>query len=227
MLDIDPYQGNARPDGFHGKYAARVLENGPPEDADHRGELLVEIPGILEETPDGSGEQALQVIAKPCLLPGFFFVPDIGAHVWVEFAAGEIEHPVWTGVWYPVEATPQTSDDEPPTEFQKIIRTTSGHVLQLDDTEDEEKLVIHHKSQSVITVDKDGNIVIEHKGGAKVELKDDTAVEVTADSVTVTSSDITLDGTVHITGDTSIDGDLTVGSAGPKTTISGNEITGG
>jgi triosephosphate isomerase len=61
--------------------------------------------------------------------------------------------------------------------------------------------------------------VIEHNGGAKVELKDDT--------VTVTAGGgITLDGTVHITGDTSIDGVLTVGQ-GPTTTIDKNEIKGG
>lgn len=219
MFDLDPNQRDARPQSLHGKYAGIVLENGPPEDADHRGELLVEVPGILEETTNGDGEQALQAVAKPCFLPGFFFVPDVGAHVWVEFAAGQIEHPIWTGVWYPVEATPPTSDDEPPTEFQKIIRTSTGHVIQLDDTDGEEKLVVLHKSQSVIAVDKDGHIVVEHKGGAKVEMMDD--------AVTVTSSDITLDGTVTITGDATVEGDLIVGSSGPKTTISGNEITGG
>lgn len=219
MFESEINQRSAPPDSLYGKYAGRVLENGPPEDADHRGELLLEIPGILEETPDGSSERALQVVAKPCFLPGFFFVPDVGAQVWVEFAAGEIDQPVWTGVWYPVDATPATSDDQAPTEFQKLMRTSSGHVIQLDDTEDDEHLVIYHKSQSMITVDKDGNVVIEHNGGAKVELKDDT--------VTVTAGGgITLDGTVHITGDTSIDGVLAVGQ-GPTTTIDKNEIKGG
>jgi hypothetical protein len=209
----------------YGKYPGRVLENTKPEDADHRGELLVEVPGILEEAPDGSGERALQVVAKPCFVPGSFIIPDAQAQVWVEFVAGEIDFPVWTGVWFPTDAPPRTHDDQAPTEFQKIVRTASGHVIQVDDTENEEKIVIHHKSLSVVTIDKDGNIVIEHKGGAKVELKDDTTVEVTGDTVTVTG-EITLDGTVHITGDTSIDGVLTVGT-GPKTTIDKNEIKGG
>lgn len=222
-LETDAYHETA--DKYYGKYPGRVLENTPPEEDDHRGELLVEIPAILEETPDGAGERALQVVAKPCFLPGFFFIPDPEAQVWVEFVAGDIDYPVWTGVWYPTDASPRTADDQAPTEFQKIQRTSSGHVIQLDDSEDDEKLVIYHKSQSVITIDKDGNILIEHSGGAMMALKDDKAVEVTADTVTITG-DITLDGTVQITGDSAIEGKLEVGS-GPKTTIENNEIKGG
>lgn len=225
VLATEPFERDLRHHKYYGKYAGRVLANGPPEDAEHRGELLVEIPGILEETPDGSGERALQVMAKPCFAPGSFFVPDADAEVWVEFVAGDIDHPVWTGVWYPVDATPPTTSDQAPTEFQKVVRTSSGHVIQLDDTADDEKIVIYHKSQSVLIVDKDGNIVIEHKGGAKIELKNDTSVEVSGDTVKV-SGKITLDGTVHITGDTNVDGALTVGT-GPKTTIDKNEIKGG
>lgn len=212
MFESDISDSSQTQDKVYGKYMARVLENAPPEEGDHRGELLVEIAGLLEETPDGSAEQAMQVIAKPSFAPGAFSVPDAQARVWVEFIAGEIEHPVWSGMWYPEEATPKTHDDQAPSEFQKILRTTSGHVVQIDDTDGEEKIVIHHKTQSVISIDKDGNIVIEHVGGAKIELKDDTAVRITGD--------ITLDGDVQVTGD------LVVGE-GPKTTISGNEITGG
>lgn len=232
MFDSDNSDFAQAEDKVYGMYMGRVLENGPPEEGDHRGELLVEIAGLLEETPDGSAEQAMQVIAKPSFAPGQFIVPDAEARVWVEFIAGEIDHPVWTGVWYPEDATPQTEDDQAPTEFQKIIRTTSGHVLELDDTDGEEKIVIHHKTESVITIDKDGNVIIEHIGGAKIELKDDTTVEITGETLNFTgdnitlTGDITLDGDVHVTGATDIAGDLVVGES-PKTTISGNEITGG
>lgn len=225
MFESDSSEGTRAVDKFYGKYMGRVMENTPPAEGDHRGELRLEIPGILEETPDGTGEQAMQVIAKPSFAPGEFIVPDVDARVWVEFIAGEIDWPVWSGVWYPEEATPHTEDDQAPTEFQKIIRTTSGHVIQLDDTEDEEKIVIHHKSQSVITIDRDGNIIIEHVGGARLELKDDTTVAITGDTLTLTG-DITLDGDVHVTGATDIKGDLVVGES-TTTTISGNEITGG
>jgi hypothetical protein len=154
---------------FYGKYPGTVLSNEAQDGAAHRGELRVQVSGILEENPDGSGQRPIEVVAKPSFLPGYFFIPEANAKVWVEFIAGEINCPIWTGVWYPQDATPQTVDDAAPTEFQKIIRTASGHVVQLDDTDREWKIVVRHKSGSAIEIDKDGKITITDTG-------DDTAI---------------------------------------------------
>lgn len=215
------------PQRYYGKYAGIVMSN-TVEDLEldgrenHLGEIIVQVPGILEDVDDA--QQPIEVIAKPCFAPGFFFVPEPESHVWVEFIAGDIDQPLWTGSWYPVDLVPKTFDGADPNELQKIYRTAAGHVIQLDSTEDDEKIVIFHKSETAITIDKDGNVVIEHKGGAKLELKDDTTVEVTSDTINLVG-DITLDGDVHVTGATDIKGDLIVGE-GSTTTISGNEITG-
>lgn len=224
----------AEPRRYYGKYAAIVVKNKVdelelPDRENHIGEIIVQVPGILED--GDSGQQPIEVIAKPCFAPGFFFVPEKESHVWIEFIAGDIDFPVWTGVWYPVENVPKTWDDEDPDELKKVFRTASGHVIEMDNTEDDEKIVIFHKSETALTIDKDGNVTIEHKGGAKLELKDDTTVEVTSDSINLIG-DITLDGDVHVTGNTDIagntevKGDVVVGES-TKTTISGNEITGG
>lgn len=214
---------NAAVKKYYGKYPGLVLSNTVPEEdddyGDHRGELLVEIPGILEENPDGNGQRAIQVRAKPCFHPGFFFIPEEQAQVWVEFAAGDINSPLWSGVWYPKDLSPKTVDDAGPNEFQKMIRTASGHVVQLDDTEDEEQIVVRHKQGSLIKIDKDGHVTVEHKDGFKIELKADNTVEINCDKVQI-NADATIDGNLEVTGD------VTVGQ-GPKTTISGNEITGG
>lgn len=219
------------PRRYFGKYPATVLDNVPPESGDHRGEIKVQVPGILEETSDGSGSQALEVMARPCFAPGFFFVPEIGSQVWVEFAAGDIDMPIWTGVWYPQDGVPMTSADEAANEFKKIFRTAADHVIELDNSEGEEQIVIKHKSATAITIDVDGNITIEHNGGAIFEIRDGNTIELTADTITATG-EITLDGTVQITGETTIsananiDGPVVVGS-GSTTTIDGNQITGG
>ncbi len=149
---------------YYGKYPGVVLDNKPRDGQKHVGELLVEVPGILEETPDGEGQRAMQVRAAPCFVPGFFFIPEVNAPIWVEFAAGDINHPIWTGVWYPPADTPPTIDKQSPTEQQKVIRTASGHTIQLDDTKDQEALIINHKSGSKIEIDKSGRITIEDVG---------------------------------------------------------------
>ena len=151
----------------YGKYPAVVTRN-DVEDEGHTGRIEVRIPGILEE--DESGDpQPIEVIARPCLPPGFFFVPDEGSHVWVEFAAGDINAPIWVGVWYPEDAPPPTSDGEAPDFKQKVIRTTSGHVVTLDD--DAESIAIKDKHGNHVKLDGDGATVTHNDDQTKIEVR--------------------------------------------------------
>ena len=153
---------------YYGKYAGLRLDPTSegavpePEGAVLRGEILVEIPGLLEEIPnkEDGGQRPLQAWAKPCFPPGFFMIPKIGAQLWIEFVAGDINFPIWSGAWYPDQAAPHTVDKQSPTEHQKVIRTTGDHLIQLDDTKDEEKIVIAHKGGAKLEIDKDGSILI-------------------------------------------------------------------
>lgn len=163
MYKAEDYQQENAVKKYYGKYPGVVLDNDLPEDS-HRGELAVEVHGILEETPDDQSQRPIQVIAKPCFPPGFFFIPEVGDNVWVEFGAGDINTPIWTGVWYPKDKTPGTADGQAPTRFQKVIRTFSGHVIQLDDSDSAEKIIILHKSGSNVEIDQDGKITIIDKG---------------------------------------------------------------
>lgn len=163
-----------------GKYPGIVLKNDAPDnnpeiEQDYgkcRGELLVEISGLLEEVPSTSNytsiaeiqQRPMQVYAKPCFSTGTFFVPEIGDKVWVEFIAGDPESPLWTGTWYQQDKFPKTTEQVGPTRFQKVLRTVSGHVIQLDDTEGEEKIIILHKSGSMIDIEEDGKITITDTG---------------------------------------------------------------
>lgn len=199
MNGIDTNLGKAQPTiaTYPGKYPAIVLEDEPEDAALARGELLVQVPGILEETEDGSGQQPIKVLARPSMPPGFYFVPAAGARIWVEFAAGDINTPLWTSVWYPDDAAPQTYDGAAPARAQQIIRTPRGHVLQLDDAEGDEKIVIHHKD------------------GITINIAADKTITITADT-------IKLHGAVQITGaltvgsgpSTKIEGNEITGSAG-------------
>src|SRR3989442_5434054 len=149
---------------YFGKYAGIVLDHSAvPADAAKRGQIKVRVPGILEESPSGA-DQAIEVIARPSFISGFFFIPEANAQVWVEFVAGDINFPIWTGVWYPDQAAPHTADGSERTRFQKVIRTVSGHVVQIDDTNGWEQVVIQHKSGSKIEIDHNGKITITDTG---------------------------------------------------------------
>jgi hypothetical protein len=152
---------------YFGKYSGEVLpfDAHLPEESALRGDIRVKVPGILEEDAEGQ-PQPLEVVAKPSFLPGFFYIPEPGAKVWVEFVAGNIDYPIWTGVWYPDEQSPAAVTGEPPTRFQKVIRTASGHVVQLDDTEGEEAVTVLHKGGAEIKVDPDGSVLIKNQNDA-------------------------------------------------------------
>lgn len=165
----DPRYGIQKPEHYYGKYAGLVVDNAAPASGAHRGDVVVTVPGILEETADGSGSQPLQVTASPSFLPGFFFVPNQGDAVWVEFVDGDINYPIWTGVWYPPGDTPQTVAAAAPTLDQRVIRTRSGQVIQFDDTDGSEQLVIKdEKNKASITFDKNGITITSDTGIALI-----------------------------------------------------------
>jgi hypothetical protein len=176
MLDAED-ESLRRPKYF-GKYPAVVLDDHPLQGA-HLGKVKVRVPAILEEDENGD-PRPIEVVARPCWPPGFFFVPDDGAHVWVEFAAGDVDTPIWTGVWYPDDTPPHDADDNAPTEKQKVIRTSAGHIVTLDD--DRETIVIQDKHGNRVTLAQ-GTVTISQDGGASIELSNNGDAVVAANSI--------------------------------------------
>ena len=182
---------------YYGKYPAVVLNNDPPKQGDHRGEVLVEIEGLLEEDPSdptGQTQRKMQVIAKPCLPPGFFFVPEPQDHLWVEFAAGEIDEPLWSGIWYPDQKQPQTPDGKSPTKDQRVIRTKFGHVVLLDDTSGKEKVVVQ-TNKNIITLDSKGTKIEDQNNNNTITMHSNGLVLACGSSrkITVSSSTVKIE----------------------------------
>ena len=89
----------------------------------------------------------------------------------------------------------------------KATTTTSGHVIEIDDTPDNERIHIFHKSGSFVEIHPNGDGVTHTKNGFK----------------TVTGND-----KIHVTGDLNItvDGDMNVTVKGDVTeTFEGNQTT--
>ena len=89
----------------------------------------------------------------------------------------------------------------------KVIQTKSGHVIEIDDTENAERIHIHHKSGSFVEFHPDGSVVIKTENiyidaGTNANLKA-TNVKVEATNVDVDGSTVTIDGS---SGDVVVDG---------------------
>jgi hypothetical protein len=117
---------------------------------------------------------------------------------------------------YPIIETvtgePKRGYVDPIYPFNHVHETESGHVLELDDTPDFERIHLYHRKGTRVEIDKDGNYV------EKI-VKDKYSVVLGDDTVTISGN-----VTVNITGDADIkvDGDTALTS--PNTFITSDVI---
>lgn len=131
---------------FHGVYRGTVTAN---DDSTHRGRVQVNVPAVFDlATPDAA------VWATPCFPWGHFFVPQVGDRVWVAFEDGDPGAPIWLGAWYARGAAPSDAQVSPP--LKRLIHSSSGHEVLLDDTQGSAKVVISDAGGSTITLDHTG-----------------------------------------------------------------------
>ncbi|MGP0628517.1 phage baseplate assembly protein V [Nitrospina sp. 32_T5] len=208
---------------YYGKYRGFVNDNNDP---DKRGRLRLTVPSALGEAVTGW--------ALPCLPfgglqnQGWFAVPEVGAQVWVEFEEGELSNPIWTGTfWQQPEHIPEEAA-EPSEPTTRVFKTPSGHVLQFDDEEGEERFRLFHPSEAewiidpkgsitftdasenVITLDAEnnslkledanGNTLTMDSGGTVVEDANGNKIEMASSGITVEGQQVVVKGTQVMLG---------------------------
>jgi uncharacterized protein involved in type VI secretion and phage assembly len=170
---------------YYGKYRGFVVDN---EDPEQRGRLRVTVPAVLGD--------AVTSWALPCLPfggladQGWFAIPEPDSIVWVEFEAGDLHQPIWTGVfWQQGSDVPAEAQKQPPT--TRLLKTPSGHVLQFDDEDGAEQIRLFHPKEAEVLIDKDGSITVTDASGGSItmdanagsiEIKDKNNNKVTLDS---------------------------------------------
>jgi hypothetical protein len=110
-------------DTYYGKYRGQVADNADPYGL---GRVQVTCPAVLGE---GRASWAMPSMPYAGKKVGFFAVPPNGANVWVEFEAGDLDYPIWSGCFW--------GDGEVPTDTPvattKVFKT-DGLTLTVDDT---------------------------------------------------------------------------------------------
>jgi len=78
---------------FFGKHRGTVVNNVDPE---QRGRIQAMVPDVA-----GYALSSWALPALPAgMQMGMFSVPMIGSGVWIEFENGNIDYPIWTGVYW-------------------------------------------------------------------------------------------------------------------------------
>jgi uncharacterized protein involved in type VI secretion and phage assembly len=140
---------------FFGKYRGIVSDVGDPEGM---GRIVASVPEVYgtEDSP-----WALPVVPFAGPSHGLVLLPEVGDGVWIEFEAGDVSRPLWTGCWWGKGDLPA-----PGGENVRVLATSGGHQIILDD--DNHKLQLLHSGGAEITM-TDNDITIKI-GSARIVL---------------------------------------------------------
>jgi uncharacterized protein involved in type VI secretion and phage assembly len=148
-------------------------------------------------------------LASPMAGPnrGIFFLPEINDEVLVAFEHGDMARPfiigsLWNGKDAPPEKNGAAADSSGVN--HRIIKTRAGHVITLDDTSGSELISIVDKtgnnlikiesSSNKITIQADGDIVVNTKANVKVTAQQDAEVTVQGKATVNAQSDVAVNG---------------------------------
>jgi len=140
--------------------------------------------------------------------------PIIGERVWVEFENGDIDRPLYSGSWYPLQGDsnerslpPEVlADDKAAYTRTRVIRSPAGHKILVKDPDPEDtaaqngitiETVFGHKID-MADGDDDQKISIETPGGHKIELDDKNTILSIAHSDGTTKLEIDSSGKISV-----------------------------
>lgn len=165
---------------FYGKYRATVTNVEDPEDM---GRIQAKVPEILQE------------VDSPWALPaspfaggshGLVLIPEVGDGVWIEFEAGDLSRPIWSGGWWDKGELPSPGDKQ-----VRVLVTTTGQQLVLNDDKKEIQIIQSNGAEVKMT-DNDITLSI---GQSEIKLtSDDITLKIGSTEIKLTISDLTLKG---------------------------------
>lgn len=173
--DVQPTPAPASAGLHFGKFRGLVSDVDDPQ---NQGRIRATVPEVL-----GTEVSGWALSAAPYAGPGVgnFMIPPVGAGVWIEFEAGDVSRPIWTGCFYGDGDRPKDQAGIEATPPLKIIRSEQGLMVSIDDD-----------GQTISLSDDSGaNIVTIEVQAGKVTVKAKTKVVVEAPAIEL------VDGASH------------------------------
>lgn len=152
-----------------GKYRGIVEQIGT---ADKLGLITATVPEVLGTEPTPWARPAVPFAGPQ---HGLLALPEQGDGVWIEFEAGDLSKPIWTGCWWADKEIPK-----PAAEKVRVFATSNGQQLVFDEDADEISLV--------------------HGGGASIKLTaNDITLALGSKKIVISSSGVSInDGALEV-----------------------------
>lgn len=200
ILDLLHIPDNSSSPTFFGVVSGVVVEN---QDPDNLGRVKVKIPRFSDSemshwarvtTFMGGNER------------GGFFLPEVGDEVLIAFECGDLNMPYVIGsLWNGKEVPPETNSDGK--NNIRCIKSRSGHLISLDDTEGAEVITIIDKSE------KNSIIIDTAKNSITIACDGDLTFTAQKGKITLEGQDIVLKASASIKEESSSQTDIK--SSGP------------
>jgi len=169
-------EGSRRPDSkITGVVVGVVIDN---KDPDKLARVKVKIPRLGEDKESNWARVVSFMAGKE---RGAFFLPEVDDEVLVAFEYGDINSPFVVGSLWNGKEKPPLANDDGKNNF-RIIKSRSGHIIRLDDSDGKEKIEIVDKSEknqiiidtasNMISIQSEQDIKISAKGKVSIEAND-------------------------------------------------------
>lgn len=179
MMGFDLLMPNDPTARFYGVTIAVVTNI---KDEDGLGRIKVKFPWLTDEDESPWARVMTPVAGSD---RGFYFLPEVDDEVLVAFEHGDMAFPyILGGLWNKKDKPPEKNDDGE--NNKRLIKSRSGHMIILDDTEDKEQVIIQDKSgknkimidceNDAMTIQVEKDFTIEAKGKVTIKSKDDDMV---------------------------------------------------
>jgi hypothetical protein len=148
---------------FYGVYRGTVVINVDPLQI---GRIQATVPDVSGLTPTTWAMPCIPVAGKQM---GTFFVPQIGAGVWIQFEAGDPDRPVWTGGWWGSAAeVPALALAGVPGDPNFVIQTTLQNAVVISDLPWPTGGVMLKSTTGATIIVNDTGIYIQNGKGASI-----------------------------------------------------------
>lgn len=144
---------------YYGKYRGIVTD---VDDPNNQLRIRATVPAVLGEHQCGWAMPAAPFAGDG---HGFVMLPKVGSGVWIEFEAGRLDNPIWSGAWW---ASGQRPD--PQGAGVRVLVSEQGHKVILDDDAGELQLV-HGSGPSIKLT---GDEILLSCGSCEIKISSDS-----------------------------------------------------
>lgn len=148
---------------FYGKFRGTVINNIDPMQI---GRILVSVPDVLGPIPTSWAMPCVPIAGKQM---GSYFVPQIGAGVWVEFEQGNPDYPIWVGgFWGLVAEVPVLALAGNPASPSIVLQTGLQNTLAISDLPGPTGGIMLKSTTGATLIVNDTGIYIQNGKGASL-----------------------------------------------------------